>query len=292
MRRSVGRCDRVDMDVNSQQIEATDATLHCLRLGEGPPLVLLDNAMVSSNTVWAAMPVAFVGFLTTLAQHFSVVIADPRGSGRSIHRGGAVTHDLLADDVATIVAELGLERPLVCGFSDGGSVALVFGLRHPGVAGGIVCLAGHDTFDPDPAATTYVLTRQLLGGDADATQAAPELVAARQPELAGMFEIMRADHDSAQGSGHWQTVLTTTFDRISHPHGYTFADLASIAVPTLIDVGDRDPFCRLDDAVTAFSALPRGELAVHPGTPHLIGTEAVNTVIDFGRRHLREIRAA
>jgi pimeloyl-ACP methyl ester carboxylesterase len=196
-----------------------------------------------------------------------------------------VTHDLLADDVATIMVELGLHRPLVCGFSDGGSVALVFGLRHPGVASGIACLAGYDTFDPDPTATTYTLTRQMLGGHPDATQADPDLVTIGQPALAAMFETMRADHDSAQGAGHWRTVLATTFDRISRPHGYTFADLASIDAPTLIDVGDRDPFCRIDDAATAFSALPRGELAVHPDTPHMISSYAIDTLIAFGHRH-------
>jgi pimeloyl-ACP methyl ester carboxylesterase len=274
------------MDVISRQIVADEATLHCLLLGAGPPLVLLDNGMVSSNPVWAAMPVAFVGRLGTLAKHFSVVLPDPRGSGRSVHRGGPVTHDLPADDVATIVEDLGLRRPLICGFSDGGSVALVFGLRHPGIAGGLVCLGGHDTFDPEPGATTYVLSRRMLGGHPEATQADPDLVSSRQPELAAMFEIMRADHDGAQGTGHSRTVLAMTFDRITRPHGYSLADLAGIDAPTLIDVGDRDPFCTVDDAVKAYSALPHGELAVHPDTSHLIASNAVQTLIDFGARQL------
>jgi pimeloyl-ACP methyl ester carboxylesterase len=32
-----------------------------------------------------------------------------------------VTFDLLADDVAALIDALGLERPLITGFSDGGS---------------------------------------------------------------------------------------------------------------------------------------------------------------------------
>jgi predicted alpha/beta-hydrolase family hydrolase len=100
--------------------------------------------------------------------------------------------------------------------------------------------------------------------------------------LAALFEIMRADHDGAQGTGHSRTVLAMTFDRITRPHGYSLADLAGIDAPTLIDVGDRDPFCTVDDAVKAYSALPHGELAVHPDTSHLIASNAVQTLIDFG----------
>jgi pimeloyl-ACP methyl ester carboxylesterase len=49
-----------------------------------------------------------------------------------VHSGGSVTFDLLADDVAALINALGLERPLVAGFSEGGITATILGIRHPG----------------------------------------------------------------------------------------------------------------------------------------------------------------
>ena len=50
--------------------------------------------------------------MDTLASHFRVIAPDTRGCGRTAHTGGAVTFDLLADDVAALIDALGLERPL------------------------------------------------------------------------------------------------------------------------------------------------------------------------------------
>jgi pimeloyl-ACP methyl ester carboxylesterase len=44
----------------------------------------------------------------------------------------------MADDVASFLAVLELERPLVAGYSDGGQIALELGLRHPGLPGALV----------------------------------------------------------------------------------------------------------------------------------------------------------
>jgi hypothetical protein len=52
-----------------------------------------------------------------------------------------------------------------------------------------------------------IATRSTGTADAD-------LAAGTHPELAALFDLMRADHDTAQGDGHWRTVLARTFDRI------------------------------------------------------------------------------
>jgi pimeloyl-ACP methyl ester carboxylesterase len=98
-----------------------------------------------------------------------------------------------------------------------------------------------------------------------------------------MFELMKADHDSAQGAGHWKTVFAQTFDRVTQPHGYTTENLHAITVPTLILTGDRDPFCTVEEGAAAYRALPAGELAVLPNAGHLITPAAVQTTIEFFR---------
>jgi pimeloyl-ACP methyl ester carboxylesterase len=237
--------------------------------------------MVSTNPVWASVPAAYASFLETLAEHFRVIVPDTRGSGKSVHPGGPISSALLADDAAALIDALGLDRPLICGFSDGGETATLVGIRHPGSVRAIVNHGGYDLFNPDPHAPAITMTRQMLGGSPGATQADPAFSASRSPELRAMFELMKADHDSAQGTGHWKTVVAQTFDRITQPHGYTVETLHAITVPTLILTGDRDPFCTVEEGAAACRALPAGQLAVLPGTGHLITPAAVQATIEF-----------
>jgi pimeloyl-ACP methyl ester carboxylesterase len=264
-----------------QYVHANGIDIHYVEAGQGEPLLLLDNAMVSTSPIWASLPFAYAAFMATLAEHFRVIAPDARGSGKSVHFGGPIPYTLLADDVAALTGELNLDRPLVCGFSDGGETATILGIRHPGSVRAIVNHAGYDLFNPDPHAPAIAMTRQMLGGSADATQADPELSASRSRELRAMFELMESDHDRAQGAGHWKAVIAQTFDRITRPHGYSLDDLNALIAPTLIITGDRDPFCTVEEGAAAYHALQAGEFAVLPDTGHLITPAAVQTVIDF-----------
>jgi hypothetical protein len=78
---------------------------------------------------------------------------------------------------------------------------------------------------------------------------------------------MRADHEAAQGHGHWKNVLRQTFDRVTRPSGYTFDDLRAITALTLIRLGDLDPLCPVEEGVAAYCGLTNGEIcgvAPHP----------------------------
>jgi pimeloyl-ACP methyl ester carboxylesterase len=262
-------------------VHANGIDIHYVEAGDGTPLLLLDNGMVSTNPLWAPVPIAYASFMGRLAEHFRVIAPDTRGSGQTIHPGGPIPAALLADDVVALIDALNLDRPLICGFSDGGETATLVGIRHPRSVGAIVNHGGYDLLNPDPRAPAIIMTRQMLGGSADATKADPELSASRSPELRAMFELMKADHDSAQGPGHWKTVVAQTFDRITRPHGYTVESLHAITAPTLILTGDRDPFCTVEEGAAACRALPAGGLAVLPNTGHLITPAAVRATIDF-----------
>ena len=158
------------------------------------------------------------------------------------------------------------------------------GIRHPGSVRAIVNHGGYDLFNPDPHAPAIAMTRQILGGSPGATRADPEVSASRSPELRAMFELMKADHDSAQGAGHWKTVIARTFDRVTEPHGYTVENLKAITVPALILTGDRDPFCTIEEGAAAYRAVPAGAFAVLPDTGHLITPDAVRATIEFFER--------
>jgi pimeloyl-ACP methyl ester carboxylesterase len=101
-----------------------------------------------------------------------------------------------------------------------------------------------------------------------------------------MFELLKADEDGGQGDGHWAEYLRLSFHRTTEHSGYTFGHFAKITAPTLILLGDRDEFCTLDDGITAYRQLASGEIAVVPGTGHVITAAKIELVLDFLGRHL------
>jgi len=267
------------------RVRANGIDIHYLDHGNGHPLVLLHGGVVSTNPIWTGVPVAYAGHMDMLAEHFRVIAPDTRGCGRTVHSGGAISFDLLADDVAALIDALDLERPLIAGFSEGGITATVLAIRHPDAVRAIVNHAGFDAFDPD--GPTIAMMRQILGGSPDATKPDPDAAARgfeASEQMRAMFELMKRDQDDGQGEGHWREYLRLSWDRCTQPPGYTYADLAQITAPTLILSGDRDDFCTVEQAVTAYRQLPEGELAILPGHGHYIPRAAVQTTLEFFAR--------
>ena len=270
-----------------RSVHANGIDIHYLEEGEGEPLVLLHGGVVSTNPIWTGVPISYASHMATLAARFRVVAPDTRGAGRTVHSGDTVTFDVLADDVAALVDALGLDRPLIAGFSEGGITASVVGIRHPGSVRAIVNHAGYDAFDPSLMPTLTAMMRQMLGGSPDATHADPDAAArffSQSAEMQGVFELMKADEDSGQGKDHWKEYLRLGFPRLTQPTGYTTADLGAITAPTLIIAGDRDEFCSVEAGFRAYRELAEGELAVVPATGHVITPPLVELMIEFLER--------
>ena len=273
------------IEEHTSKVRANGIDIHYVEAGAGPPLVLLHGGLITTSPLWSQTPVAYQSHVATLAKHFHVIAPDQRGSGRTVHDEGEITMSLVADDVAALIDALGLDRPAVCGFSEGGWTATIFAIRHPESVGAVVNDAGFDCLDPE--APIFTEARALLGGSPEATRADPEAAGAnfgQDPQMKVVFDMMKADQDSGQGPGHWRRYLTTTFDRWTRWPGYSFADLAQIEVPALVLVGDRDPFCSVEEACRTYRALPLGELAVLPDTKHEITAEKVAVLTEFIRR--------
>ena len=164
--------------------------------------------------------------------------------------------------------------------------ATIVGIRHPGSVRAIVNHVGYDIFNPQ--SPNMSMMRQNLGGSLDATQADPDVIARAfdsSDQMRAMFELVKADHDGAQGPGYWKTHFAKAFDRFTNPPGYTVEDLRKITAPTLILTGDRDEFCTVEEGVACYRMLQQGELAVLPNHRHFISPSVVQVSIEFLERH-------
>jgi pimeloyl-ACP methyl ester carboxylesterase len=278
-----------DVRNEGRYVQANGTDIYYVEAGQGKPLLLLHGGVVSTNPVWAGHPRAYVSHMQTFAEHLRVIAPETRGHGRTVNAGGgSILYPQLADDVVALIDALGLDRPMICGFSDGAMTATIVGIRNPGAVRAIVNHAGFYAFNPQ--APGMAMMRQNLGGSPDATQADPDVIARAfdsSEQMRAMFELVKADHDGAQGPGYWRTHFAEAFDRLTQPPGYTVEDLGKITAPTLILTGDRDEFSPIEEGVGCYRALEQGELAVMPNHAHLISPSAVRASIEFLERHQR-----
>lgn len=97
--------------------------------GQGKPLILLHGNGEDHSIFDKALPL--------LAQQFQVFSIDSRGHGQSFPVTEYHYQDM-AGDIRQFIAGLSLEKPVICGFSDGGILGLLLGSQFPDLLGGVV----------------------------------------------------------------------------------------------------------------------------------------------------------
>ena len=111
----------------SRHIAVGDATIHVRIGGDGPALALL-HGYPQSHLMWRKIA-------PRLASRFTVVAPDLRGYGQSTapaSRGGAAySKRVMANDVVTLMRNLGFSRFSLAGHDRGGRVAYRLALDHP-----------------------------------------------------------------------------------------------------------------------------------------------------------------
>ena len=101
-----------------------------------PAAFVLVHGLASNARLWDGVA------LDLAAAGHPVATVDLRGHGRSSKPDGPYDVTTVADDLAAVIAGLGLDRPLVAGQSWGGNVVLELAARHPAATRGIVCVDG------------------------------------------------------------------------------------------------------------------------------------------------------
>ena len=104
--------------------------------GEGAPLLLLHGNGESHEIFDAALPL--------LATRFKVYAIDTRGHGKSSPVAEYHYRDM-AEDIIAFVGALGIQKPVLYGFSDGGIVALIVGMLAPWLPGRIIASGANCT---------------------------------------------------------------------------------------------------------------------------------------------------
>lgn len=112
-------------------VEANGLRLHYTRTGDSKPPIVLAHGVTDAGACWS--PVA-----EALAPSYDVIMVDARGHGRSDAPESGYGPAEQAEDLAGVIAALGLDRPAVLGHSMGAASALVLAGQHPSLPGSIL----------------------------------------------------------------------------------------------------------------------------------------------------------
>jgi pimeloyl-ACP methyl ester carboxylesterase len=235
-----------------QYAKANGINIYYDQHGSGEPLLLLHGGVVSHSMWEKHIPI--------FAQHYTVIAPDSRGHGRTKNPLDTMSYRLLADDMAAFIRALGLDRPLVCGYSDGGQIALEMGMNYPQLAKAYVI--GAASFKWTEPYFQFVKAFGMEG---------PGVVDFEQLERGAPWAVpmMRANHDEFQGHDYWKTYVTQLSKMWLAPLNYSSGELEKIGEPCLILVGDRDNLALpAEQAVELYRMIPHAELAIVPGADH------------------------
>ncbi len=172
--------------------------------------------------------------------HRWVVAVDSRGHGLSEMGEGTLTYAQMSDDVAALLAQLHAAPADLLGWSDGGIVALLVALRHPG---------------------------QVHSLAVSGANLSPE--ALRPDDLAGMkSDLAEAERRLAAGdtTQPWARKRQYLQLMITQPH-ITPQELSRVAVPALVLAGGHDMIPEAHTRAIAAS-LPRAQLHIFAGAGH------------------------
>ena len=262
---------RVD-SAQGRYVRANGLDVYYEEHGQGVPLLLIHGGVLTTGS-WQP-------YIEAFAAHFRVITPDSRGHGRTANPTGSMSFALLADDVAALAQALGLDKPLIFGYSDGGQVALEIGMRYPDLPRALVIGGAH--LELTDGSRNWVRT---ILGDPQSPDVDFERFERENPDFAAE---LRRDH----GDEGWKALLKNIKPMWNATLDYTPDDFARIVAPTLVLLGDRDEFVPVEDAVEIYRLLPTAEIAVIPAADHtnLIFSRArvalaQPLIVDFLLRH-------
>lgn len=234
-----------------QTVKANGLEMYYEEVGTGAPLILLHGGTATGSSWQPYLPV--------LEKHFRVIMPDSRGHGRTNNPGGKLSYSMMADDFAAFAQALGLTKPFIFGYSDGGQTGLEIGMRYPDLAGALVI--GGATYQFSQLYYDMVNSFSFINNGAVDIEA----IERDEPEWAAS---LKTEHGYPDDPSKWKMLLEQITSLWLTPLDYLLADLGKITAPALILVGDRDGGVPVEQAVEMYRTIPKAELMVLPNADH------------------------
>jgi pimeloyl-ACP methyl ester carboxylesterase len=254
---------------------ANGISIHYLE--SGPPdatqtLLFLHGGTGSARRHWSSQLGDFG------ARGYRCIAPDHRGHAGTTNDLDVLDQRLMAEDEASLLRALGIERAHVVGFSVGGVIGIYLALEHPDLVPSLTTIGSHMTIDEHVRASNESVI--------------PERVLREDPEWAAALRLQHsadAVADTPPGTPgrerepeYWQRLLRQVHDTWEEQPDWTDGDLAALRCPALVGRGEHDDRASQEQIDRIARAIRRARTFVVPGAEHYFHT------VDPGRSALDE----
>jgi len=263
------------------KVRTGDIDLYYETCGQGEPLVLIMGLGGGSSLWWEQ--VAF------FSQEYQVINYDSRGVGYSDKPDIPYSMDMLIDDAAGLLEQLGIRRAHVYGVSMGGMVAQGLALRYPEmvaslILGATTCGGAHSVIASQETLEQLFSIMSLPVEEVvrvSTTVTFSPAFIERCPEKTKEWLKKGAESPPSPLGFKRQAEAASGFD--------TYDRLPHLRIPALVLAGTEDLLIPVENSVTLASRIPRAELVLFEGAGHgylwETGEVGNEVVLDFLRRH-------
>ena len=230
---------------------------------EGPsdaPVIMFSTSLMCDHRMWEKQASALV-------PTYRVLRYDTRGHGGSEATSGEYSMDLLADDAASLLSALGIERVHFVGLSLGGFIAQALTLRHPDTIASLVLCDTACHMPPESIWDDRIEMARSKGVDPFAEIMVNRWFTegfrnANPLEMEPVQAMIRGTSvDGFVGCCHAAKKMN-------------FASaLGGIAKPTLVVVGEHDPGTPVSAARVLHEGIRGSELCIIDDAAHLTNIE-------------------
>jgi pimeloyl-ACP methyl ester carboxylesterase len=264
------------------RVKAGNIQMNYEQQGTGDPLILIPYL--------AAEHACYAFQVADYATHFTCISVDPRGTGESDRPEGTYSTELFADDVASLMHTLGIEKAHIYGVSLGGATGMWLAAKYPDK---LKSLSLHSTWPKsDPYLKAVVAGWQLIAKQLDDMPEAviqalfpwcftPELYAGKPDYIQSLADFVRS-----RPKQPLDTFLRQSDAVIAHD---AEAQLGKIRAPTQITFGRHDQVCSTRFAEPLRRGIAKSEVHVFENCSHAGLYEDVpvfnEMTLGFLRRH-------
>jgi pimeloyl-ACP methyl ester carboxylesterase len=242
-------------------VQANGITMNYEVQGDGDPLVLIPYL--------AADQACYAFQVAEYAKHFRCISVDLRGAGLTDKPAGPYTTELFADDVAALMAAIGLERAHVAGLSLGAATGIWLAARYPERVRSLSLHSGWPKSDGYLHAVVEswrVIARQM-DSVADMVVTGifpwcftPDFFSAKPDYMASLAEFVRSRPAQPLDAFLCQSEAVQRHDAEAH--------LSKITCPTLLTFGRYDLVCSTRFADPLSAGIRGAEVIVFEDCAH------------------------
>ena len=233
--------------------------LHYEERGSGEPLMLIMG-LGAAGSLWEEHVLAY-------EQHFRCIMVDNRGAGESDKPDGPYTTKTMAQDVAGLMAALGIERARVAGISMGSAIAQELALLCPEKVRSLVLISSWAKCDRYTRTVfERFKTMRPLASPEDFVGLLQLWIAAPRYHETHADDLRQSRLEAAEGYMPLAAFGAQCDACIAHD---TLDRLAQIEVPVLLTVGEQDIFTPLRLSLEMHELMPHSELLLFPETGHI-----------------------